>query len=461
MILLVARRDLVGLTRDRRLALAVAILWVLVALAAQLGLERQARDRRLEEKASAAMRRQWLEQGEKNPHSAAHYGVYAFWPPPALSAFDPGVVPHSGRMVYLEAHHQNLLGDRAADDAGVADRLGVLTPAGVLAVLAPLLIIGLAFSSVAGERERGTLALALALGVSPRQWLLGKGLGLACTLGLLLVPPLLATLLVAGGGLSPWRVGALVLGYGLYFAGWLGLALAGSVWATTSRGALVGLIAFWVFSVLAIPRIVAEVEAMFEPLPTAAQVAIDLRNQKGGAEAYRARVEALERELFERHGVSRREDLPVNFDGLEMQLDEEISDAAHDRIIGALHEGNVERSQRRAALGFVVPLLALRTLSQAAAGTDAAHLRAFVQAAEAYRRAFVKKLNDDLAHSSKSGDWGYKADHELWASVPAFSFAAPPDEQALAPTRSALFALAGWAGLALLLLAGGSRRLHR
>jgi ABC-2 type transport system permease protein len=45
------------------------------------------------ELARRATREQWLHQGVKNPHSAAHYGVYAFKPKMPLSLVDQGVDP--------------------------------------------------------------------------------------------------------------------------------------------------------------------------------------------------------------------------------------------------------------------------------------------------------------------------------------------------------------------------------
>ena len=62
-------------------------------------------------------REQWLHQGSKNPHSAAHYGVYAFKPRIPLSLVDPGVDPYVGVAAWLEAHKQNEFKFKPAQDA--------------------------------------------------------------------------------------------------------------------------------------------------------------------------------------------------------------------------------------------------------------------------------------------------------------------------------------------------------
>ncbi|MDE0394153.1 MAG: hypothetical protein OYK82_05180, partial [Gammaproteobacteria bacterium] len=81
--------------------------------------------------AQATARDHWESQGEKNPHSAAHYGIYAFKPRLALSFVDEGVDPYAGTSVWLEAHRQNDFLLRPAQDATAAQRVGALTAAQV------------------------------------------------------------------------------------------------------------------------------------------------------------------------------------------------------------------------------------------------------------------------------------------------------------------------------------------
>ncbi|MDT1893904.1 ABC transporter permease subunit, partial [Acinetobacter baumannii] len=67
-------------------------------------------------------------------------------------------------------------------------RFGQLTPAFVLQVLAPLLLVFFGHAGVARERESGTLRILLAQGVRSRQLVLGKFLALAGFAGLALAP---------------------------------------------------------------------------------------------------------------------------------------------------------------------------------------------------------------------------------------------------------------------------------
>src|SRR5690606_5239898 len=101
--------------------------------------------------ADAAERARWTGQPEKNPHSAAHYGVYAFKPRLAPAFLDPGIEPYAGIAVWLESHNQNDLLYKPAEDATAAQRFGDLTAALVLQLLLPLVVILVGFASVAGE----------------------------------------------------------------------------------------------------------------------------------------------------------------------------------------------------------------------------------------------------------------------------------------------------------------------
>ena len=77
--------------------------------------------------AQAATRAQWLQQPKKNPHSAAHYGVYAFKPKSQLAMVDTGIDPYVGVAVWLEAHKQNEFKYRPAQDRTAVQRFGEMT----------------------------------------------------------------------------------------------------------------------------------------------------------------------------------------------------------------------------------------------------------------------------------------------------------------------------------------------
>ena len=382
--------------------------------------------------AQATARDHWESQGEKNPHSAAHYGIYAFKPRLALSFVDEGVDPYAGTSVWLEAHRQNDFLLRPAQDATAAQRVGALTAAQVLQHLVPLLIILLTFGALAGERERGTLRQLLSTGIGRRELAVGKSLGIAGALALLLVPAAVvgAAALVAGSpgpAASPLARGTVLAGvYLAYFTAFLALSLAVSAWARSSRTALVILLGVWVMNGLVAPRVAVDLSKWLHPTPSAVEFARTMERElaDGVEEIPRPDRAALTERLLNQYGVERVEDLPINESGIYLQESEEFGNRIFDRNYGALWDTFERQGAVHETLAVAAPLLAVRTLSMGLAGTDVEQHRHFAAAAETYRRDLMRRMNGDLAENSRAGEV-YLAGPELWEEVPPLEYDAP------------------------------------
>ncbi|RZL27902.1 MAG: ABC transporter permease, partial [Rubrivivax sp.] len=140
---------------------------------------------------------QWANQPDRHPHRVVHYGHYVFRPLSPLAFFDFGVDPFTGSTLFLEGHRQNSANFSDAAQSSVLLRFGQLTPAFVLQVLTPLLIVFLAFGSVARERERGQLRLQIVQGVRGATLLLGKLAAHAGVALLLGAPAFIALMAIA------------------------------------------------------------------------------------------------------------------------------------------------------------------------------------------------------------------------------------------------------------------------
>ncbi len=463
MILVIARRELVDAWRDGRLRWAAGVSLLLLAVALLLGVEQGQRTRAEREAAARLERETWLEQGEKNAHSAGHQGVYVFKPVAPLAAFERGIEPFVGTTVFLEAHRQNHAAFLPAQDATAMRRFGELTAANALQLLMPLLVVLLSFATLAGERERGTLRQTLSLGVEPRTLVLGKALGLGAVLALLLVPVVLLGALVLvrtpaaeeSGTLA--RLAALTLAYGLYLAGALGLCLLVSAVSRSARSALATLLVCWAANAVLAPRLAADLVRRFQPLPELAQFQTDLQRDlaKGldGHAPRDARLAKFAEETMQKHGVKRLEDLPFQFQGLVMLESERLANEVHDHHFGALWE-RIEAQDRSVTwAGLAAPLLALRSASMALAGTDFAQHRHFAQAAEEHRRKLVQVLNEEMMRQK---DPHAPAGRDLWERLPDFAHSLRAFPEALRTAGPGLLILLLWSAsiwTALLLLA--------
>jgi ABC-2 type transport system permease protein len=204
-VLQVVHKELRETHRDRTLAvalLAVMLLGIVAALSGGLDAHRRAQ---INGAAQVRDYERWLAQPERNPHSASHFGTSAFYVPSRLATLDPGVVPYVGAALFLEAHRQNEPAFAEAPDGGAVQRMGRLSLAGVIQVWLPLLVIALAAGAFASEREDGTLAFLLGLGITPMRLLLGKALAVAMAVLAVLAPgAVVSGQMMPPGALASW-----------------------------------------------------------------------------------------------------------------------------------------------------------------------------------------------------------------------------------------------------------------
>ncbi|MDX2044622.1 MAG: DUF3526 domain-containing protein [Acidobacteriota bacterium] len=460
MIVKIARKEFTEMLRDGRFRWAAAIVFALLLASLVMGGKHYRDVKRQHDLAQAETRDQWLRQPAKNPHSAAHYGIYAFKPKLLPAMLDRGVDPFVGQSVWLEAHKQNEFKFKPAQDATAVQRFGELTAATVLQLLIPLLIILLSFSAFAGEREQGTLRQLLSLGVRKTDLVWGKALGVSGALALLIVPAtivgVVALAMVSDNGLlgaSAGRMAWLFVSYLLYFGVFIGVSLAVSAWAKSSQMALVVLLAFWIVNGLIAPRAVADAAKRVHPTPSAFafQQTMDREMQSGpdGHDTADKRAEALKQKVLKQYGVDKLEALPVNFAGISLQEGEEHSNVVFDKHYSELWNRFERQNRLKQLAGAVAPMLAIQSVSMSLAGTDFAHHRNFATAAESYRRFLVKKMNDDMTFNAGKEDFSYLAKPALWQTVEDFRYDAPSASWALSQQTISLALLTLWCLAAL------------
>lgn len=453
MILAIARKEFLDAWRDGRFRIAAVVVIALLGVSLLLAWQQVQRTRSEHAAAAALERENWLNQGEKNSHSAGHYGVYVFKPLAPLAVFDRGLEPFVGTTVFLEAHRQNQAAFLPAQDATAMRRFGELTAATGLQLLAPLLIVLLTFGTLAGERERGTLRQVMSLGVRPRDLVLGKALGLGVALAVLLLPVavfgVVALAKLPGGDAGgAWlRLGWLGGAYALYLAAILALCLTISAVASTARAALAILLVCWAANAVLAPRLGADFAQRVLPTPKLAEfeMAMNKAVQEGldGHSPRQQQLQAFAQETLKKHGKTRLEELPFNFNGLVMLESERLAGEVFDHHFGRLWDRLEAQDLLVTWAGLAAPLLGLRSASMALAGTDFTHHRHFAVAAEQHRRNFVKVLNEDMMNNT-SGGHGVVG-RALWEKLPAFRYDPPPPAHGLRAATPGLVVLCLWA----------------
>lgn len=436
MITTIAKKEFTEILRDGRFRWIAGVLLLMLLAAVIAGYQQSQEIKRDREAAANLDKQTWEAQGNKNPHSAAHFGHYAFKPATALSYVDRGLNQYLGVAIWLEAHYQNLSSHRPIEDKTALQRFGELTVAWTLQYLVPLLIILLAFAAFAGERERGTLRQLVSLGVPSRKLALGKALGVVAALALVLIPAtLIAAVLLAGlktgesFSEAALRFITLSASYLLYFAAILGLSLAISAKVKSSRVALLALIGFWIISSLLAPRLASDISERLYPSPVVSEfweaISKDIREGLDGHNPSDERRKQLEAKVLAQYNAKELRDLPVNFAGIALQESEEYANQVFDKHYSGLWALYEKQAGVQQLASIVSPLLAVRNVSMGLAGTDLYQHRHFAEQAEAHRRKIVKLLNEDMTLNAGNQDYDYLADPALWSKVPQFEYTPP------------------------------------
>lgn len=460
MVGVIAAKELTEIVRDGRFKWTAMIMVVLLITALAAGWQKYVSYSATHAAAQGQTNQQWLKQGDKNPHSAAHYGNYAFKKAGALSYFDNGVEPFTGNLLFMEAHKQNLAISRPANDLSAVTRFGDLNGAMILQVLLPLLIIFLGFTAFSGERERGTLRQLISMGVSRQELLWGKSIAIATATLIVVVPAIVlgaALLAMTDIGASAdnfgWRVAILAASYAGYAAIFLFLTLAVSAAAPSPRAALMVLVGFWAFAVFIGPKTAAEISKIVYPSPSLGefQAAIK-RDQVNGVDGVptAAKFGKYVKELLVQYNVKSPPELPVYFPAIRMQKLEELDHEVFDHHYNGLRASYMAQRRLQDEIGLVAPLLPLRSISMGLSGSDLLHHDAYTRSAEEFRRNMVAKMNGYLSKAavslngvSNSSNY-MTADEQVFAIVPPFDYTQPSLSEVLNEYRTALLILALW-----------------
>ena len=470
---LIARDELRLMARNRVAVIAgvLLVLLTVVAVASSWAHQRGIADLRARHQHAAE--EAFDAQPDRHPHRMVHYGQFIFRPLGPLAAFDPGVDAFTGNSMFLEGHRQNTANFGDVRQSSLLVRFGQLTPAFVLQVVAPLLLVFLGYGALARERERGTLRMLMMQGASRTQIVCGKLVALGTVATLAALPALVGLLALAAyvqAALLPTAV--LIAGYLAYLALWVVMIVLISALSARSRDALLALVATWAVAVVLLPRVAPDLAGAAVPLANRMQtdvaIARELRSLGDAHNPDDPHFAEFKRSVLARHGVSRVEDLPVNYKGVVAMEGERLTSMLFDRHDKAGHAAQVQQIGIVQALSILSPTIALRSLSMAAVGTDLAAHRGFLDQAERYRYALVQHLNrmqaegvrysDETALDS-GADRRKRVSADNWQSAPDFAYEAPG--QALLAQRAlpGLAIVLAWLAVAAALLAFTARRM--
>ena len=420
-----------NLIRDRLFSYSTIFFVLSLSLVVWMGVLQQENQKQSQSDAQKHVRKQWENLQAMNPHRAAHYGSFAFKPLNILNAMDGGINDITGNVLQLEGHVQNEIIYSEASQALSVSKFGKLKSSLILQYVIPLFLIFLSFGSMSKEKETQRIKLLILQGASIDKLVNAKSISVWIYGFFLLI--VTVTIQSIFGSTNPEifkRLAYILLSYGLYYFIISSLSTYLSVTLKDKTSALSSILAIWILWTIFLPKIWGNTVEKVHVLPDRKTFKEDMRAERNqgidGHNPYDKRREELKNKYLAEYQVDSLSQLPINFDGIVMQADEEYGNLIWDKHFGSNYSIMQKQKSLYQFSGLLNPFASLQSASMGFCGTDMIHHLDFLKKAEDYRRVLIKALNDKHAYGgSKTGDWKWTVDSEFFKSVKGFTYETP------------------------------------
>ena len=395
------------------------------------------------------VRDQWNNLEPMNPHSAAHYGSYAFKPMNALNSLDGGINNITGNVIKLEGHVQNEILYSEASQSQSISKFGKLKSSLLLQFVIPLIIIFLAYDSIVNEKKSGRIKLLFLEGISIRKLIFSKAISVWLYGVVLLLLTIIFQTLNFVDFETAKRIVFLIFTYSIYYYIISVLVTYLSATMKNNTSVLSLIISIWIVWTIFTPKLWGNTVEKIHSLPSRQEFKANMKEERSkgidGHNPYDVRREKLKNKFLNQYNVDSLSQLPINFDGIVMQADEEYGNQIWDKYFGNNYKIMQNQKKLFQLLGLVNPFSSLQSLSMGFAGTDMIHHFDFLKSSENYRRYFIKELNDKHAYGgSKTGDWKWTVDSLYFRSVDTFEYKSANILDKINYYYIDLFFLLGW-----------------
>ncbi|MBW1296664.1 ABC transporter permease [Aquimarina litoralis] len=420
-------------------------------------------------------RQSWEANPDKHPHRMAHFGTFAFRIPSTLGIFDYGLESFTGSTVFLEAHRQNSVNFSEATFSTGTLRFGELSLALLLQLVLPLVLFFIGFSSVAKDRQNGTLKILLSQGASWKEILFGKSIGLF-TISLLFFIPVItlvaiSLLLLDHSVANDFRWLRLLV-IGISYLAFLfilsSITIAISTSSNSPKNALLRLLGIWLLLVILLPKSAQAMGNYWFPTPSklAFQSAIEKEAiQKGDSHNPNdPHYNGLRDSVLTVHNVDKVTDLPFNYSGFVMREGEKITSALykkHQAKLIAIYESQNDVTRFSS---FINPFTAIKLISMTMSSTDFSSYTDFQDKADDYRYQLAQTMNElqmeYISPKKESGSEGktHVVGHEHWEEFEDFKHEPISFSNSMREALPAIFSIILWTLGAVGLLIFTSKR---
>ena len=407
--------------------------------------------------------RQFISQGDKNPHLGAHFGFYAYKPTADMAMVENGIEDYTGNAFYLEPHKRGVVKFKEISDATGLRSFGFLNIGYLAQFILPLFIFLICHNIFSKEWENGTIKLLLSSKASTRQIFAGKlSACLVLVLSMIVFIALACLFLLWKGNGMDGFTGILPV-YGFYISGLIlfsvmitCIGVSVSLLTKSSTLSLILLSGFWLIGVFLLPRLAGEFSKNLHPAITSLEFenkTFDEKQYGVGNEGHKdvRREKLLQRTMAQYH-VKRIEDLPVYFIPITIEFFEESDGVVMDRAYQAVDDNEQLQNKFVLASAWLSPFLAFRDFSMRITATDMSTHNDFTTKAENHRRKIGVIVDDFYQSNTVAGN-------DFWKTVPQFSYQAPGIRWRLGNASHALLILSGWMLFSIALMVFSCRKM--
>jgi ABC-type transport system involved in multi-copper enzyme maturation permease subunit len=330
-------------------------------------------------------------------------------PPSVLGTIVNGIEESVGRVAPISRTTDPSLIDSKYDSNPVSAVFGTLDLMFIVKIVLSLFAVLFTYDVIVGEKERGTLKLALANSVPRDQFILGKAIGgYICLLIPLLIPMILgivAMMIVPNVAFTSddWlRLLMIFIMFLLYLSVFFGLGLFVSARTSRSSTSFLILLFIWVIFVMVIPKIAVIAAAQIEPIPSIHEITsqkaafllqaeseLQNSNRKWGQEhtSEYDKDPKVYQEIFMRHLAEVTRDFQLKVDSTNAAIDLKY---------------NMERKSQQSLaenLSRISPASALSFGTMSLARTGVEEYDRFLKSVRAYKGVYMNWLLSKVSQS--------------------------------------------------------------
>jgi ABC-type transport system involved in multi-copper enzyme maturation permease subunit len=348
-------------------------------------------------------------ESQPNYSSLAGIGIKINKPPQVLGTVVNGIEEAVGRVAPVNIAADPNLVDSKYGSNPVFAVFGALDLMFIVKIVLSLFAILFTYDAIVGEKEKGTLKLALSNDVPRDRLILGKAIGGYISLLIPLLIPLVLSLIVLlvapnlalGGG--DWaRLFLIFLMFFLYLSVFFSLGLFISARTSRSSTSFLVLLFIWVVFVMVIPKVAVITAGQIRPIPSVHEI-----TAKKDAFLQQVQVEAQKgfREWAQKNQPVKGEDPKIYQDKFKQFIQD-----YQQELTSKIDENNAalerdyqlrKKAQQNLAVNLsrVSPASALTFGSMTLARTGVDDYDRFLASVRAYKPIYTKWLNSKLAQS--------------------------------------------------------------